>query len=112
MSTYASLLPARTPRSAFGKLLQSETKVAWRVPLGLVLGAAVPVLVLVIFGTIPAMTNLPALWAGWPTSASALPPTAPRLLTAGSTSRLLSPPTPICGDCHDIPFPEALGCCG
>lgn len=74
MSAYASLLPARTPRSAFGKLLQSETKVAWRVPLGLVLGAAVPVLVLVIFGTIPAMTNLPALWAGWPTSASALPP--------------------------------------
>jgi hypothetical protein len=50
---------ARTPRSAFGKLLQSETKVAWRVPLGLVLGAAVPVLVLVIFGTIPAM-NKPA----------------------------------------------------
>jgi len=44
MSTHASLLPARTPRSAFGKLLQSETKVAWRVPLGLVLGVAVPVL--------------------------------------------------------------------
>jgi hypothetical protein len=31
------------------------------VPLGLVLGVAVPVLVLVIFGTIPAMNNLPAL---------------------------------------------------
>ena len=53
MSTHASLLPVRTPRSAFGKLLQSEIKVAWRVPLGLILGVAVPVLVLVILGTIP-----------------------------------------------------------
>jgi len=59
MSTHASLLPARTPQSAFGKLLQSETKVAWRVPLGLVLGVAVPILVLVIFGAIPGM-NKPA----------------------------------------------------
>jgi ABC-2 type transport system permease protein len=59
MSTHAALLPARTPRSAFGKLLQSETKVAWRVPVGLVLGVAAPVLMLVIFGTIPAM-NKPA----------------------------------------------------
>jgi ABC-2 type transport system permease protein len=57
MSTHAVLLPARTPRSAFGKLLQSEIKVAWRVPLGLILGVAVPVLVLVIFGTIPAMSK-------------------------------------------------------
>ena len=53
MTAHASLLPSRTPRSAFGKLLQSEIKVAWRVPLGLVLGVAVPVLVLVILGTIP-----------------------------------------------------------
>jgi ABC-2 type transport system permease protein len=59
MSTYVSLLPARTPRSAFGKLLQSETKLAWRVPIGLIFGVAVPVLLLVIFGTIPAM-NQPA----------------------------------------------------
>ncbi len=59
MSTHASLLPAGTPRSAFGKLLKSETKIAWRVPLGLILGVAVPVLALIIFGTIPAM-NRPA----------------------------------------------------
>lgn len=59
MSAHAVLLPARTPRSAFGKLLQTETKVAWRVPLGLALGVAVPILVLVIFGLIPAM-NKPA----------------------------------------------------
>ena len=53
MTAHAWLLPSRTPRSAFGKLLQSEIKVAWRVPLGLVLGVAVPVLVLVILGTVP-----------------------------------------------------------
>ena len=63
MSTHTSLLPARTPRSAFGKLLQSETKVAWRVPLGLVLGVAVPILLLVIFGTIPGL-NKPAFLGG------------------------------------------------
>ncbi len=57
MSTHTSLLPVGTPRSAFGKLLQSETKIAWRVPLGLILGVAVPILVLVIFGTIPAMNK-------------------------------------------------------
>jgi len=63
MTAHASLLSARTPRSAFGKLLQSETKVAWRVPLGLILGVAVPIFVLVIFRAIPAM-NKPAASLG------------------------------------------------
>ena len=63
MSTHAVLLPARTPRSAFGKLLQSETKIAWRVPVGLIFGVAVPILLLVIFGCIPAM-NKPAASLG------------------------------------------------
>ena len=44
MSTHALPLPARTPRSAFGKLLNTEAKYAWRAPLGLLLGVAVPVL--------------------------------------------------------------------
>lgn len=55
MNTHAVLLLARTPRSAFGKLVQSETRIAWRVPVGLIFGVAVPVLLLVIFGCIPAM---------------------------------------------------------
>jgi len=63
MTAHASVLPARTPRSAFGKLLQSEIKVAWRVPVGLLLGVAVPILMLVIFGTIPGM-NKPAASLG------------------------------------------------
>ena len=57
ISTRASLLPARTPRPAFGKLLQSETKVAWRAPVGLILGVAVPVFMLIIFGVIPGMSK-------------------------------------------------------
>ncbi len=53
MSTHTLLMPARTPRSAFGKLLRAETKYAWRAPLGLLLGVAVPVLVLITLGLIP-----------------------------------------------------------
>ena len=64
MTAYASVLPTRTPRPAFGKLLQSETTVAWRVPVGLVLGVAVPIFALVIFGTIPAMNKPEASLGG------------------------------------------------
>jgi ABC-2 type transport system permease protein len=55
MSTYASRLAAGAPRSAFAKLLQSETKMAWRVPIGLILGVAVPVFTLVILGAFPGL---------------------------------------------------------
>ena len=64
MNTHAVLLPARTPRSAFGKLVQSETRIAWRVPVGLIFGVAVPVLLLVIFGCIPAMKKPDASLGG------------------------------------------------
>ncbi len=64
MNTHAVLLPARTPRSAFGKLVQSETKIAWRVPIGLVFGVAAPVLLLVIFGSIPALKKPDASLGG------------------------------------------------
>jgi ABC-2 type transport system permease protein len=53
MSSHVSLLPAGTPRSAFGKLLGAEAKYQWRVPLGLILGIGVPVVMLFIFGLIP-----------------------------------------------------------
>jgi ABC-2 type transport system permease protein len=58
MSIHASLLPARTPRSAFTELMQSETKIAWRIPIGLILGVAAPVFALVILGSVPG-TNKP-----------------------------------------------------
>ena len=57
MSTHAVLLPVRTPRSAFGKLLGCEARYAWRVPIGLIFGVAVPMLVLVILGTIPGVNK-------------------------------------------------------
>ncbi len=53
MSTHAVLLPQRTPRSAFGKLLQNEGRYAWRVPVGLLMGVGIPVVALVIMGVIP-----------------------------------------------------------
>ena len=57
MSAHAVLRPARVPRSAFGKLLRNEARIAWRIPLGLAVGVAVPVLALIIFGAIPAMSR-------------------------------------------------------
>jgi ABC-2 type transport system permease protein len=59
MSAHAPLLPSRTPHAAFGRILESEAKLAWRAPLGLALGLAIPVLTLVIMGNVPAM-NTPA----------------------------------------------------
>jgi ABC-2 type transport system permease protein len=53
MSSHAVLRPSRRPRAAFVKLLGAEAKYAWRAPLGLLLGVAVPVLVLVVLGLIP-----------------------------------------------------------
>ena len=53
MSSHTVMLPQRTPRSAFGKLLQNEGRYAWRVPVGLLMGVGIPVLALVIMGVIP-----------------------------------------------------------
>jgi ABC-2 type transport system permease protein len=48
-----SLLPESTPRAAFGKLVGCEARLAWRQPVGLAAGLGLPVLLLVIFGSIP-----------------------------------------------------------
>jgi ABC-2 type transport system permease protein len=53
----ASLLPARTPGSAFVKLVETEARIAWRVPVGLVFGVAIPVLLLIILGGAPSMNH-------------------------------------------------------
>jgi ABC-2 type transport system ATP-binding protein len=47
------VLPKTAPRSAFGKLVRSEFRLAWRQPVGLGFGLGVPVLLLVIFGSLP-----------------------------------------------------------
>jgi ABC-2 type transport system permease protein len=50
-------LVTKPPRAAFNKLLLNEARLAWRLPLGIVLGLGLPVLLLVIFGSIPALTQ-------------------------------------------------------
>ena len=53
MSATEEVLAARPPRAAFGKLLACEARLAWREPIGLVFGLAIPVVLLVVFGAIP-----------------------------------------------------------
>ncbi len=53
MSAPGKAVPATPPRAAFGKLPACEARLAWREPIGLLFGLAVPVVLLVIFGAIP-----------------------------------------------------------
>jgi ABC-2 type transport system permease protein len=53
MSTGWSLLPASTPRTAFGMMVLNEARIARRQPVGLFAGVVVPTVLLVIFGSIP-----------------------------------------------------------
>ena len=64
MTTAPALALAKRPRSAFRKLLESETKLAWRFPIGLVLGVAVPALLIVVFGSIPGMNHAEKKFGG------------------------------------------------
>jgi ABC-2 type transport system permease protein len=52
VSTAEDVLVSRPPRAAFGKLLACDARLTWREPIGLVLGLAIPVVLLVVFGTI------------------------------------------------------------
>jgi ABC-2 type transport system permease protein len=55
MTTHAMPRRAHPPGRAFGELLKVEGRLALRVPIGLVLGVALPVFFLVIFNAIPAL---------------------------------------------------------
>ena len=50
MSAKWSLLPTTTPRAAFGKIVLNESRLALRVPIGLVMGLGLPPVLLMIFG--------------------------------------------------------------
>jgi ABC-2 type transport system permease protein len=41
------------PRAAFGKLLLNEGRLAWRQPVGLLFGLGLPLLLLIVFGSLP-----------------------------------------------------------
>jgi ABC-2 type transport system permease protein len=53
MSIRSSLLPAGTPRAAFGMIVLNESRIARRLPLGLLVGVALPTVLLVIIGSVP-----------------------------------------------------------
>jgi ABC-2 type transport system permease protein len=52
MSLRASLLPAGTPRAAFGMIVLNESRIARRLPLGLLVGVVLPTVLLVIIGSV------------------------------------------------------------
>lgn len=53
MSVRSSLLPAATPRAAFGMIVLNESRIARRLPLGLLVGVVLPTVLLVIIGSVP-----------------------------------------------------------
>ena len=46
--------PRPAPRAAFGQIVLNETRLAWRRPIGWIAGLALPILLLVLFGKLPA----------------------------------------------------------
>jgi ABC-2 type transport system permease protein len=63
MSTLAAGLTPRE-RRAFGLLVRTDIKLAWRRPVGLIIAVGVPLALLVIFGSIPATTRPQAALGG------------------------------------------------
>jgi ABC-2 type transport system permease protein len=64
MSTLAVTRP-QAPRAAFGKMVLNEARLAWRQPTGMIAGAGVSILLLVIFGEIPAFRTPSASLGGY-----------------------------------------------
>jgi ABC-2 type transport system permease protein len=62
-----SLAPARprAPRAAFGSLVLNEARLAWRQPAGMIAGTGIALLLLVIFGEIPAFRQPSASLGGY-----------------------------------------------
>jgi ABC-2 type transport system permease protein len=59
-------LPARprAPRAAFGQIVRNEARLAWRAPAGIIAGLGISLLLLVIFGEIPAFRQSTARLGG------------------------------------------------
>ncbi len=54
----------KTPRLAFGKLLLNESRLAWRIPIGLGTGLGIPLLLLVVFRIIPGTGQAQSIFGG------------------------------------------------
>ena len=59
-----ALLPETAPRAAFGQIVRNEARLAWRLPAGLIFGAGLPVLLLIIFNEIPSFHQAQASLGG------------------------------------------------
>jgi ABC-2 type transport system permease protein len=57
-------LAAKGRRAAFGQIVLNEARLSWRRPIGLIGGVALPLLLLIIFGLIPAFKQAPAAFGG------------------------------------------------
>ena len=53
MSTLMLARP-RAPRAAFGNIVRNEARLAWRQPSGLIVSVGISLLLLIIFGEVPA----------------------------------------------------------
>ena len=54
MTSLSLSRPRPAPRAAFGQIVLNETRLAWRRPIGWIAGLALPILLLVLFGELPA----------------------------------------------------------
>jgi ABC-2 type transport system permease protein len=63
--TTLTLPRPRAPRAAFGNMVHNEARLAWRQPAGLIAGAGIALLLLVIFGEIPVFRQSSASLGGY-----------------------------------------------
>lgn len=56
---------ARVPAAAFGNIVLNEARLAWRQPAGIIAGIGISLLLLVIFGEIPAFSHASAKLGGY-----------------------------------------------
>ena len=64
MSSLSLALPDKPRRVAFGKIVLNQARLAWRRPIGLIGGVGIPVVLLVIFGELPAFHHASASLGG------------------------------------------------
>jgi ABC-2 type transport system permease protein len=63
--TSLTLTQSRAPRAAFGSMVLNEARLAWRQPAGAIAGAGITLLLLVIFGEVPAFRKPSADLGGY-----------------------------------------------
>ncbi len=65
MTTLSLSPPATRRRTAFSKIVRNEARLAWRRPIGLIGGVGIPVVLLIIFGELPAFQQPTAALGGF-----------------------------------------------